>query len=369
MKKMSVPLFVSSMLLLLAFAVISVVLPDRSVSDMENRPLTVLQQPQLTTILNGNWMKQAEVYTSDQFPFRDFFVQLNILKERMLLQTEHKEVILGKEGHLFERGDRLPARPAAQSNINAIESLMRKTGLPVDLVIIPSSTQIYWNMLPAFYPLADAGVDQILEQAKKHSISTILVQETLQTASLSDTAYYYTDHHLTWHGAKAVVQEILSKWGLEYIEPDEVIKKEGFLGSFYSRAPFPFVKADCLSYAHFDNLQLVIDGKAKTSLVDEKMLQGRNKYAALLHNNPGHLTILNNDIYKRVLFVIRDSNANIILPSLAQYFSRVEAVDLRFYSGNLLECIEESEADQILCIFGTDIFLTDRNLPLQLTGI
>lgn len=49
------------------FLVANAVSPDRTFSQMENRNLEQLPVPSVKTLLNGQFMKDFETYTTDQF--------------------------------------------------------------------------------------------------------------------------------------------------------------------------------------------------------------------------------------------------------------------------------------------------------------
>lgn len=365
----SLPLFVTAMLMLLALAFLSVVLPDRNFSNMENRPLVSLEQPSTNNILSGRWMQQAEDYAADQFPFRDFFVQLNLAKEQALLQTEHAEIVIGNNGRLFYRADRMPTNTAYAANIQAIGKLAKASNLPVSLVVIPQSTQLYQAQLPAFYPLEDMGYHTLETLARDQGLTFVPSLQALKNAAQTWNTHYRTDHHLTWHGARAVAEAVLANWQLPLVPPDSIVSIADFLGSYYTRAPLPFLQPETMTYGQYDNLTVYLDEVAKSGLTDPDLMKNNNKYAALLFNNPGYLRIQNSQQKEGALLVIRDSNANVLLPAIAQHFRRVEVLDLRFFSGNLMAFVQQKEVQQILCLFGADVFATDRNLALQMAGI
>ena len=52
------------------FLVANAVSPDRTFSQMENRNLEQLPVPSVKTLLNGQFMKDFETYTTDQFAGR-----------------------------------------------------------------------------------------------------------------------------------------------------------------------------------------------------------------------------------------------------------------------------------------------------------
>ena len=90
-------LFIGGMLL------VSTILPDREMSETENRYLQQAPTLSLGNITNGTFMSQAEDYTADQIVGRDFWVALKAWCERMSGKQENNGVYFGKEDTLLNR--------------------------------------------------------------------------------------------------------------------------------------------------------------------------------------------------------------------------------------------------------------------------
>ncbi len=74
------------------FLVANAVSPDRTFSQMENRNLEQLPVPSVKTLLNGQFMKDFETYTTDQFVGRDGWIALKSTTERVLGKKENNNV-------------------------------------------------------------------------------------------------------------------------------------------------------------------------------------------------------------------------------------------------------------------------------------
>ena len=243
-----------------------------------------------------------------------------------------------------------------------MNKLATATGLPVSLLMIPLPGRCTED-LPALYTLGrHTLVCAIREDAGQ--VAWIDPLDALLQAKGSEPLYYRTDHHLTAAGADVVYRALADAWGLRPQQPDSLLESPGFYGSFYARAPTPLIKPDTLTFSLYKGIQVLIDGNDTGGLYDEALLKGRSKYAALLHNNPPRLTLINPE-GEGVLLVLRDSYASAMLPAIARHFARVEAIDPRYYSDDLPALCAEQKVERILCIYGLNALTNDRNYPVS----
>ena len=59
------------------------------------------------------------------------------------------------------------------------------------------------------------------------------------------------------------------------------------------------------------------------------------------------------------LLLIRDSYSDSLAPFLAQRFSEVHLVDLRYYRDNLSQFVAEHPVDRVLYLYGVDNLVSD----------
>jgi len=59
------------------FFLLSLGLPDKAVSERENRTLTQKPSFSFSTLFDGTYISTVETYYSDQFPARDLFLDVN----------------------------------------------------------------------------------------------------------------------------------------------------------------------------------------------------------------------------------------------------------------------------------------------------
>lgn len=354
------PLYLLSLALLLLMAGGQLLSPPRERSDMENRPLAQAPAFSWGALESGRFSEDFEAFTADQSPLRDPLIAVNALYNAAQGKALQNGVLLGAGGRLFDRSDGWSLRNV-RLNAQALETLARKTGLPVYLLLSPSAGLIYQEALPAHAPVADE--EALLAAAAGEGVRTIPVAQAL-TAAKAAGAFFRTDHHWTLAGAQAAYGELCQALGLSPLPFENIRESQGFYGSFYARAPLPWLKGDTLSFSDPEGVRLFIDGEEMPALYNAAALQGRDQYAALLYGNHGLLTLENPAAPQGALLVIKDSFANLLLPQLARHYRRVVAVDPRYFTGDILATCKESEASQILCLYGLSTFSQGRQLAL-----
>ena len=116
-----------------------------------------------------------------------------------------------------------------------MDTLAGNVSVPVYLGIIPSSSAIWADRLPAGAPTADefSLIDQMYFQS---GASTIDMAGALAAHSGEDI-YYRTDHHWTARGAYEAYIAFCKSAGLTPVSLEEMEHQQidGFLGTFYSQ--------------------------------------------------------------------------------------------------------------------------------------
>lgn len=352
------PLFLSVMALLLALAACQSVLPARTMSDIENRMLTQRPQLSMEAAANGSLSEDTERFAADQLPLRDHFVSAYMAMQYALGRRAVGDAILGAE-RLFARSDGWSIRNV-RLNAAALRELEEQTGKAVYLLAVPSAARVYPEQLPAHAPVADEAALFAAAAQEAHLLPLLPALLANRDAPL----YYATDHHWTGAGAQIGYETVCDALGLTPRQADAAAACPGFYGSFYARYPLPWIEADTFSCALPSGIRLRINGEEKDGLIDPDALASRDKYAALLYGNHACIELLNDAAPADTLLVIKDSYANALLPLLSQHYSRITAVDPRYYSGNIIELANRDEGGTILCVYGMNTLSTGRTIAL-----
>ena len=362
-KKM--PLFLISIGILAGLAAWEMLAPQKVFSDLENRVLSKLSKPTISTVYSGQWMRELETTVADQFPFRAQWIALQALEDAALLRNQRNDILIGRGGWLFERAANLELR-TAQNNIAALNKIAARTQAQVTLMLIPMSSAVYPNALPLGYSADDQAELLQALYGETAGVQTICLLEDLRAETTEEPLYFRTDHHWTMAGAKVAYNALRETWRLPAVDNRQNVffSPTGHYGSYYARSPNPLIRPDVFQVAYPANITLEIEGVPQAGLFDSgAMATQRDKYAQLLYGNHGQITLTGSGA-KGVLLVMKDSYANLLLPWLAQHYQRVEAIDMRYYTGEFEKWIQEQEEEvTILCIYGLTTWISDRNLP------
>ena len=350
----------------------SILLPDRTFSQLENRNLAAAPKLSWETITTGTFMEDAEDYVNDQIIGRDFWVALKAWSERVSGKQENNGVYFAKEDTLISRVD-TPSQSDLEENAGYVNALVNNVDVPVYFGIIPSAAEIWSDRLPEGAPTADekAIIDRLYNEVQTHTIDlySALAQHK------DEGIYYRTDHHWTSLGAYYGYTALMDAMGLEAVPLDEsqkVTVSENFYGTLFSSSGVRWVRPDTIStYVPDDGITVAshtYDNKGNPveeprQLYDTSFLSVKDKYSMFLGGNQplGVVKNANNPDGPRLL-IIRDSYADSLVPFLTPHFSEIHLLDLRYYKLSIADYIAQNGIDQALVLYSVPNFVTDSNL-------
>lgn len=357
-KLRSMPLFVVVLLLLLTGGALLALLPERSFSELENRPLSTGES---ISLLSDSFAQDWEAWASDHFPGRDAWVQLDATLT-MLTGRALQDGVLAVSGGVLAEEPVGQVTRTAEVSLETLEEIQSSLALPVSLVLIPTSAAVLETLPPLYEAPDQARVisDLYARTPELDALSAGVIESGLEDL------YYRTDHHLTAAGARVVYESLCRHWGFTP-RSSEMFRAEGFLGSYYARLPGWHIAPDVFACELPSSVTLIRDGEERSSLLDEAALAKRGKYAALIGETYAH-AILTGGTGEESLLVLCDSYANAIVPLLAQHFARVDMIDPRYYVGVLADTAREAGSTRVLALFGLNTFSTNRGLALLEIG-
>ena len=154
------------------FLVANAVSPDRTFSEVENRNLEQLPAVDFGTpeklfrdgnFFNGQFMRDFETYTTDQFIGRDAWVDLKARTERALGKKENNDVYFADNDTLITRFDQ-PAADRVTENLNYVNKFVENVDIPVVFSLIPTQACIWADRLPEGAP--NASQTDLMAQAQ-----------------------------------------------------------------------------------------------------------------------------------------------------------------------------------------------------------
>ena len=376
---------------LLAFAAAFVILPDRTVSETENRTLQTFPEWDWERWTDGTFADEMNAYFADQFPMRDKWVALKGLSGILLGRNENNGVLLGADeqlgAYLFdacagssgyvEQTDGV-SRALLEREAEALKNVndaFREKEIPFTFLLAPRTLEVAVSSLA--YP-ASAGEELLtsfyglLPDDLNAPRIIPLLRERYEAG---EYVMYRTDHHWTTRGAYAAYCALMESWGMGAdILPENSFTVEtvaDFYGTAWSRAGLPFVGPDTLeiwtakegepSYTVTD---LDSGKELPGGLYSRSYLDGKDKYGVFLDGTHNRLLIRGDGTNGReTLLVAKDSFANCLIPFLARHF---DLLVLNLSDGgdetNLTKYAEQYGCGRVLVLYGLENAVTSYRL-------
>lgn len=346
-----------TLLLLLAAGLYALLWPHPVFSDSERRYLT--ERPGVPSLSAWKTDRELEDYLSDRVPFRPALIGTDAvlriaLGERTLLEA------WPAAGAILE--------PPVAGSPSVVTRRLEQFGALAGALDVP------WNIL----------VPETHGYLLRNQMNTLLRGQYLAEEKLFEPltadphfldvfpegtdpweVYYRTDHHWTLQGA---YQAYLACCRADQQSPlaldDFTLSRyPGFLGTTQSRSALPPLQPDTLVCAEpRASVRLILQEQDTEydHLIFPQRAETYDGYAVYLDGNHGMLEIRNEDAPGGALLVYKDSFANCLLPLLAANYSRIVAVDARYYTGSFSEAAAAAgTVDRLLFLYSLDSLVND----------
>jgi len=346
--------------------VISLLLPDKDFSPLENRFLQKPPRLSAENLADGKFMEAAEDYVSDHIVGRDFWVAAKAWSERLSGKQENEGVYFGKQDTLINRV-KDPDPEKLEQDTGHLDTLVGNVSVPVYFGLIPSAAEIWRDRLPAGAPTADerAVIDQLYFST---GASTIDLYGALEAHSEEDL-YYRTDHHWTSLGAFYGANAIFEAMGLEPIRLEDYTKttvSDQFYGTSFSTSGLRWLPPDSIdAYVPDQGIKVTSYFKGtpeEGSLYVESWLAEKDKYSYFLGGRQPLCVVEKEGSTGPRVLVIRDSYSDSLAPFLTERFSEVHLFDPRDNLTSIKNYVEEHEIDAVVVLYSFANFTTDQNL-------
>lgn len=246
----------------------------------------------------------------------------------------------------------------------------RHPDMPVSMMIAPTSQEFLSGKIPSYTGLLSekAFIDELYKQTK--NISTIDCLSNLSGHS-DEYIYYRTDHHWTSLGAyyaytSAAKTLGFSPYGASAFNIETA--SSDFRGTLYSRTLDDSIDPDVMEYYHLrENAPTIhlttTNDKGKTitndSLYFREFLEVKDKYSSFTGSNAPIVNIETNVDNGKSLLIIKDSYAHSLVPFLANHYSRITMVDMRYINVALNYFVDFESYDQTLFMYNAITFAED----------
>ena len=340
----------SVFVLLFSFWCFFITTPDYS--DSERRALASFPEINWHSIKTGDFAKKFEEYTTDRFPLRDTWRSIKAYTRlNVLLQKENNNIFI-KDGHIskFEYTLNTNMLDYAVSLFSKIqnEHLTKKN---VYFSVIPDKNKY----------LADLKLDY--EKLENYIYDRLPFCTPIQIGQLlSADDYYFTDSHWKQEKIVDVAQHLAESMGTEIPDGYETRTLETPFFGVYAGQSALSCEPDIITYLTND----VINGlevSGANAVYDIKKAEGKDAYEFFLSGNQPIVKIKNPEKTElKKLVVFRDSFASSLMPLLAQGYSEVIMVDLRYMNSQLLaQYVDFTNAD-VLFLYSATILNNSKSM-------
>lgn len=348
-------------------------LPRRSFSENEKRVLSEAPQIDAAGIADGSVFRSIESYLSDHFPGRELWVGANAYLENAEGRGATEDIVRGTDGWLFT-APVSDDRETLWDNMQAITTFAEKQSVPVTMMAVPSAGAVVSDKLPALHlPYPDAD---LLEEARRiagNTLHWVDLYTDFCSAEQPERLYYRTDHHWTTEGAYRAYCLMMEELGQSSVPHDDFTVEQitDFYGTSYSKSGLWLTEPDTLELWTDSDIQAVItvydanraDPVTREGMFFREYLEDADKYPVFLSGNHARVHIETNADSGKRLLVIKDSYAHALAPFLAEEYSTIDLIDLRYFKQQTISSwLEENPADEILLVYGLSSLAEDKNL-------
>lgn len=326
--------------------------PKADYSESERRALAKFPETTWENISSGKFASGFEEYATDAFPMRDLWRSIKAHTRLGLFTQKDNNDLFLKNGHIGKL--EYPMKPNMMDYAANLFTKVQAENFP--------DAQVYFAMIPdKNKDLADLKLDYDAfekQMQKKLPFATPIPISDL----LSAEDYYYTDTHWRQDKITDVADRLAKAMGTEL--PRDYEKKEldvDFYGVYAGQSAMN-PKPDTITVLTndiIDGLQVQLldlnTGSLKTSSVyDMEKANGKDPYELFLSGNQALVRITNpaNTEGKR-LIVFRDSFGSSITPLLAQGYSEVILLDLRYVNSAFVGKLVNFQNADVLFMYST----------------
>ncbi|MCR5508521.1 MAG: hypothetical protein K6F34_07530 [Lachnospiraceae bacterium] len=341
---------------------------DGEFSETENRFLAKRPALTLSSLSDGSFMERFELYTMEQLPFRDAFINLKSFAGKMMLKNENNGIVLGSDGYLFEK--LISTGEQFEKNKAQIYDFAGSGERDINICIIPNSCEIKKDCLPAGFPGVSQReeIEEFYNGLSAYDNVTVADVGGILNEHADEYIYYRTDHHWTTLGAYYGYRRLCDVMGLEGLDAEKLEgqkrTRDGFYGTYYSKYRGGGIKPDTITYYDIPVSRFETGGTEYESMYDEDKLETYDKYAMFMHGNEGLSVIGAADdgrVRRDELILFKDSYSNCLIPFLTYDYDSIIVVDLRYYGESVSGLLKEHPSADVLIMYNFMFFVEDNH--------
>lgn len=338
------------------FLIWSLVKSDDEKSVSERRKLAQLPKPSRSTIASGEFMSGFESYVLDQFPLRENFRTAKAVTALYILRQKDNNDIYVKNGYA--------SKLEYPFDHDSLDYACGRFRFVYDKYLDGSAGSVYISVIPDknYFIAEENGYPSIdyTEFIDEVRANTDFAEYIDITDLLELSDYYRTDTHWRQERIADVADRLAEHMGVSLTsEYSQVKVNEPFYGVYFGQSALPLAP-DELYYLDSPYLDecTVFDHETNSDIpiYDMNMTTGDDPYEMFLSGSKSLLTIENPDsLTDKELIIFRDSFGSSIAPILAQGYSRITLVDIRYISPVILDRFISFEDSDVLFLYSTSV--------------
>jgi len=326
-------------------------------SESERRTLSLLPEFSLSDVLSGDFMREFEEASPDQFPLRDIFRSIKAYASEYIFNKKDNNKIFLADSHL--------SKLEYPENPDMIQYAGEKFNYIYNEYLENTDADIYLSVVPdknCFIAEENGYLALDYDKFAVRVSEQFSVAEYIDVKPLLDKDdYYTTDTHWRQEKIADVAETLCSGMGVRFDGNFRENKLDiPFYGVYYNQSGLN-VPYDEIIYLTND----VIDGCKITNydsgapadypMYDMKKAQSADAYEMFLSGTVA-ISVIENPAAKEKneLILFRDSFGSSIAPLMAGSFSKITLVDIRYiassYIGNV---VDFKNADKVLFLYST----------------
>ena len=348
--------------------------PKTDYSSSEKRYLQKFPDANVEKVLSGEFGSEFETFFADQFPQRNTWVGINAYTALAEGNNGASGVYNCKNGYLINKP--VSTDNNLDKNVGAVVDFAKTIDAPTTVMLVPSTGYIADDVLPTFHDKYndDEDISKISSTLSKEKIGFVDLRERFKSEYKNGSQLYYkTDHHWTTKGAYTGYQELCKALGITPID-DSTLKKDNypdFYGTTYSSSGFWLTPPD--------NIEIWSNPKNSDKNISVKITEGANvktsgsmyftdhlkeddKYPVFIDGNHALTEITNTNAKNGTILLIKDSFSHSLAPFLAENYSKVVLVDLRYYKESVSQLVSAYNPEQVVVLYGIDNLATDTDI-------
>ncbi len=343
-------------------------------SSSEKRYLQKFPEVSAENVLSGEFGSEFESYFADHFPNRNFWVGFNAYYNLDIGNNGANGVYNCDNGYLINTP--VSSDNKLTKNLNAIVNFKNNINVPVTVMFAPSTGYIADDVLPAVHNEYndDTYFNETSKILTEHGISFVDLRQTFKDEYKNGTQLYYkTDHHWTSAGAYTAYTKLCEQLEITPASKDKFDIKtyDGFYGTTYSTSGFWLTQPDKIEvWNNTENTDRNINVKITEGTESSEYgsmffydhLQEDDKYPVFIDGNHALTEITNKNAKGGTVVLIKDSFSHCLAPFLAENYSKVMLVDMRYYKMNVSDIVNNEKPEQVIVMYGIDNIATDTDI-------